>query len=141
MTQVITRIAILLALCGAAFAAGWFSKKSQVVVETKIQEVEKVIVKEVTVREQKPDGTVTETVTKESSTDSNVKRPDPITLKPTHREWALGVQFKTHLLYQDKPVYYPTVLSVERRAFGNLWGTLGVDIHHKELQVGVRVEF
>lgn len=141
MGRVLTRILLILGLAGATFAAGWFSKGSRIVIQTKIEEVEKIVEKTVVVREQKPDGTVTETTTKDTTTDSNKQRPDPIVFQKTRNDWGLGVSFNPADFYSDKPIYYPTTIAVERRVLGNLWGGVGYNIRHKEVQLGLRWEF
>jgi len=141
MGRIITRILLILGLASATFAAGWFSKGSRIVIQTKIEEVEKIVEKTVVVREQKPDGTVTETTTKDTTTDSNKQRPDPIVFQKTRNDWGLGVSFNSADLYDDNPIYYPTTINVERRVLGNLWGGVGYNIIHKEVKLGLRWEF
>lgn len=141
MLKIVTKVLLILALCGAMFATGYYVKSSKVVIQTEIKEVEKVVIRKVTVREQAPDGTVSETTTEESTSDSNKQRPDPIAFKPLHREWALGIQFDPSKFYQDKPSFYPTAFTVEKRVLGNAWAGVGYNWLRKEISLELRYEF
>ena len=137
---IFTRVLLILCLCGAAFTAGWYSKEAKTVVQTKVEEVEKIITRTVTVKEPNKDGTVTETTTTETAEERS--KPDPVLVKAlTKNNWGLGVTFNPANFYADKPNYYPTGVQLERRILGGFWGSLQYQIEHKEIQVGIKYQF
>lgn len=150
--------AILAALL--LFGAGWFSRgkeiqtvqlppqvvtKTETQVQTKV--VDHVVTKVVTVTKKEPSGAVTTTVTKETTADqtkdkgrevsSDKVAAQPVgTSKPAN--WSVGASWTPRL---SPAAEYPTEVEVSRRVLGPAWVGAGYDWSHREVKVGLRVEF
>jgi hypothetical protein len=131
-------IAALLLLSGS-FIAGYHTRVPTTVVETKIEtkEVEKIITKRIIEKETKPDGTVKETVTENITSNNTSKRKEDVPVKQLDPQYLIGVQYG---LSHDMD-YVPDNVYVGRRLLGPVWGTAGYSIEHKQLLIGVQVEF
>lgn len=150
MRAIITRVVLILLVAAGAFASGYFYREPEVQVQTQIKEVEKVVTKTVTVRDQAADGTVTEKTTTETVTEqandttadvvqTPSTKPNFVISKP---DWSLELRWNPAAVFDpDKPNYYPQSAHVGRRLFWNAWGIAGYDWQHKEVQVGFRYDF
>lgn len=153
-----------IAACVVSFGIGWMSKTPEQIVKIEEKIVEKVVEKvtetEKTKSEQKkvtkvitkPDGT-TETTTTEVVSDTSEKiaekekESDKISEKdsvakttPTDTwrpNYSIGVEASTD--FPDLDLMYRVTAGY--RLFGNLWLSGGYHFQHKEVSVGLRVDF
>lgn len=135
------KILVALVLLGGAFVSGYYTRSPNTVVETKleIKEVEKVITKRITEKETKPDGTVKETTT-ENISEVTTKKSDEkkvAQIVPQEAQYIIGVQWG---LSRDMD-YVPDQVQVGRRVIGSIFGTAGYSLQHKQVLVGIQVEF
>jgi len=133
------RGALALALVGGGFAAGWFAKPGEVITQTQVQQVEKVVTKVVKEKVTAPDGTVTEhevtEIAKDAKTKSKAKAQVPIQAIVPKSQWSLGVKWK------PRDDYYPESLEVGRRVLStNLWTTVEYYWETKTVLLGVKYE-
>ena len=129
-----------LILAGAAFYAGYSYHEPETVVETKVQEVEKVVTKTVreTVVVPGKNTTVTETVTevRNVATNRSEATPSPVAKVPVPH-YSLGLVWHPSTL--DK--YTPSGVEFGYRVMGPVWGTATWDWQEKSALLGLRVMF
>lgn len=146
--NIITRLALALLLAAGCYCAGWFTRTPEVVTKTNVEvqtvyrDRVQVQTKIVTIKETKPDGTVTETTTTEAKTDSKSsikEKPVQVAQAVVRKDWSVGVVYRPD--FRD-PTWAPAGASVGYRVLGDLWidGTMTVDAQPSFL-LGVRYEF
>jgi len=149
-------IKVVIALCVVvgSFLGGYYIHKPETVTKTEVVTVEKIVEKKVLVKDntvvdqtiQKPDGTIEHTVTKNDVTTNsdttektNIKKTETISIKPTEKNYSLGIQANFDL--KDKDHLYPSQnYTFGRRIFGDIWFDGFYNNTNKDLAIGVRVE-
>jgi hypothetical protein len=133
-----------LALLAAAFVAGYLWRKPEAIVQTKVQEVEKIVTKVVKVTVKEPNGSTTETTTTEATEDKTTNSAAPAqpvaTVRPTFAtKYSLALTWTPR--WDPDDWYKPTGAELGWRVHNTLWLTTGYDWHTHSVLVGARLEF
>jgi hypothetical protein len=147
--NIATKIVVALVVMAGCFAAGFFARKpgvrTETVVQTQIQEVERVVTKTVTEKVVTPDGTAKETVTTTTTQDSSKVAAErapsesvPAMSLSVRPRWSLGMSWQPD--FRDL-TWRPAQGEVGYRVVGDLWVTGAYNWQEQHALVGVRWEF
>jgi hypothetical protein len=145
--SIIKSLALAVLVGAISFGGGWYSRPlpaPEVITNTQIQEVEKVVTKTVKVKEKTPDGatkeTTTTTVAQDSSKVAASKAAEPVAPGPAavRPDWSVGLVI-TPRAAEDW--YSPSGVEIGRRVFGDLWMTGSYSWLNKQATIGVRYEW
>jgi len=152
--KTLIQVSATIAVVAVSYGAGYWSRKPEIVIETKINTVEKIVEKQVLVSDHskidktvtKPDGTVEHTVQSNdinvAATDLSIDRKITESKKETQvktelPKFSLGVQAITAVVRPTELPKYNAVVGY--RLVGPLW-VEGIANFQKDVGIGMRLE-
>jgi hypothetical protein len=126
-------------LCGAYFAG----KQLNPVTKTEQIEVEKIVTQRVIERVTAPDGTVKETVTENTTSDTIASNEKNVTTAPPSRpDWRASLLWTPRMdVTTPAELLTPTGGAVERRILGPVWLGVGIDWYDPAITLSASMEF
>lgn len=138
--DIVTKLLIAAALLAGTFYAGYRYRKPEIVTQTKVQikEVEKVVIKKVTEKTTKPDGTVTEKIIERETKHTETKEQGTHAVVLPKKSWSVGLVWPVRFEDMD---YTPSGAELGYRVIGDVWTTVQYDWTSGNIAAGIRLEF